>query len=883
MSTPEINTSNKETGNSNLLYSAIIENNPDCVKLLDKDGRIQFMNKNGQCLMEIEDFAAVKNQYWWDLWEAEEKEIVQASFHNAMAGKTGHFTAKCATAKGKFKWWDVVVSPVSTGQSGETQIVSISRDMTERKEQEKALQKMASHLQLATESANVGTWSLDMQTSQLEWSPLHKRMWGYDDKRDDLHYEDWHRLIHPEDKEKAFSKVEEAKQNHSLYEVEYRIERADDQSIRWIKSTGLYYYNQQGEAVTLTGVSIDITRQKQTEQELKSIKTQLEITFNNVSAAIQLRNKQGEIIYANEEAANILGFESVETMLIKKNTSAITEDVLSRYDMFDEQHKPLLLENAPYAISLKTGKTAEATILMVNKQDQSRKWVLSKSSALLDENKEVSLVIATNIDITAQKTVEEKIKESEERFRNLADQIPMWIWMADENVYVTYANQEILKYLGLKEHAQLTAHAWEAFVHPADIDVVYTSLGMANNKPVSFEFRVKNGSSGQYEWFRINAVPRNPENPSGFIGTAVNINTSKLAMQSLTESEARFRLLADIMPQQIWSSDNEGKLNYFNNAVYDYSGLTFDDIEKDGWMQIVHPNDREENVRKWIHAISTGDDFFMEHRFKNHAGEYRWQLSRAKPYRNADGKIVLWVGTSTDIHDQKIKEQQKDEFIGIASHEMKTPLTSAKGYLELLLMTLEKDTTPSIYAHKASKAVERLHNFVTELLDASKIQNGQINYNMSPFDFNELVAETVDNIQHSTRTHTIVFSGKVAGKVTGDRNRLMQVLVNLLTNAIKYSPEADQVIIHISENEQHIKVAVKDFGIGIGKNHLDKIFDRYYRVQEHAVYFQGLGIGLYISYNIVQRHGGTMMAESELGKGSTFYFTIPVQQEIAGQ
>ncbi len=220
--------------------------------------------------------------------------------------------------------------------------------------------------------------------------------------------------------------------------------------------------------------------------------------------------------------------------------------------------------------------------------------------------------------------------------------------------------------------------------------------------------------------------------------------------------------------------------------------------------------------------------------------------------------------------------RQKDQFISIASHEMKTPLTTAKGYIELLQLSLSEETQTGLYATKANQAVERLHNLVTELLDASKIQNGELNYTFTTFDFNNMLDETIENFQLTAKNHIIQKNGSCTKKVTGDRERLQQVLVNLLSNAVKYSPRADRVLVKIEEQDSKIQVSVQDFGVGMSKQHLDKIFDRYYRVQEHAIHFQGLGIGLYISNNIIERHNGTMRAESEPEKGSTFYFTLPV-------
>ena len=151
------------------------------------------------------------------------------------------------------------------------------------------------------------------------------------------------------------------------------------------------------------------------------------------------------------------------------------------------------------------------------------------------------------------------------------------------------------------------------------------------------------------------------KSPAVLVGTCRDITSEKRFQQQLEEREQKFRLLADSMPQLVWTSDLKGNLNYFNQSVYDYSGLSPEQIDKEGWLQIVHPDDREANIKAWVKTIATGDDFIFEHRFRKHDGEYRWQLSRAIPQKDEHGKIQMWVGTSTDIEDQKTFTQELEK------------------------------------------------------------------------------------------------------------------------------------------------------------------------------------------------------------------------------
>jgi signal transduction histidine kinase len=184
-----------------------------------------------------------------------------------------------------------------------------------------------------------------------------------------------------------------------------------------------------------------------------------------------------------------------------------------------------------------------------------------------------------------------------------------------------------------------------------------------------------------------------------------------------------------------------------------------------------------------------------------------------------------------------------------------------------------------MYAQKAAESIKRLSELIGELLDVSKIQNGKLGLNITEFDFNEMIFTAIEGIQYASPGYTIHRSGIINQLVKGDKERLQQVVINLLSNAIKYSPDANVIDIKIEEKKGEVTVSITDKGIGISEANIGKIFGRYYREEERATHFQGLGIGLFISYEIVQRHNGILWVESKLRKGSTFYFKVPINYE----
>ncbi len=220
---------------------------------------------------------------------------------------------------------------------------------------------------------------------------------------------------------------------------------------------------------------------------------------------------------------------------------------------------------------------------------------------------------------------------------------------------------------------------------------------------------------------------------------------------------------------------------------------------------------------------------------------------------------------------------RKDDFIGLASHELKTPVTSLSGYLQIINRRLPANDANKPFIEKALAQINKLSGLISDLLDVSKIETGQLPFSSTGFDLLQLVEEVIEVMQYSTKTHRLTLDTSVKKLlVTADRQRIEQVIINLLSNAIKYSPGANQVNVTISAIDNKALVAVRDFGLGITRDQQERIFTRFYRVEDMAAHISGLGIGLFISKEIVSRHNGRLWVESERGKGSVFFFEIPV-------
>ena len=233
-----------------------------------------------------------------------------------------------------------------------------------------------------------------------------------------------------------------------------------------------------------------------------------------------------------------------------------------------------------------------------------------------------------------------------------------------------------------------------------------------------------------------------------------------------------------------------------------------------------------------------------------------------------------------DITDKKETDRRKDDFLSIASHELKTPLTTIKGFIQLLERMVPEDSSEKFVATlgKVSIYVDRLNNLISELLDTSKIQSGNIEIHKDPFDIDKLIHDTVENIGLATPSYSITINSGTNATILGDELQISQVITNLVSNAIKYSPGTSKIDVYCNRVGNFVKISVKDYGMGISQQDQTKIFERFFRARDIQKKFPGMGIGLYICHEIIANHNGTLWVESEIGSGSTFNFTLPIMQ-----
>jgi PAS domain S-box-containing protein len=514
---------------------------------------------------------------------------------------------------------------------------------------------------------------------------------------------------------------------------------------------------------------------------------------------------------------------------------------------------------------------------------------LSKIVPLVNKEGIVTHVLHSPKDVTAQykamaevKAANEALEEQRHQLYQVFMQAPVGIAIVlGEDYVVDLANPVICDLYGRTQDELMGKPIFSVMTESAGrgfekllADVLHTGIPFVGNEmevPLMQNGEVRTAFVNfVYEAFRDSAG-----NVIGIVAVVFDVTEQVESKRQLAESEERFRFMAQSMPQQVWTATPGGALDYVNEVTEKYFGRKAAGIIGAGWQAFIHPDDLTNCLDTWVYSLRTGKLYEVEFRLRKRDGEYRWHLGRAVPFKSNE-RIISWLGTNTDIEDQKRNEQIKDEFISIASHELKTPLTSLKAYVQLLERSGQIPPEPQKFIQKSVHQIKRLENLVNDLLDVSKIMGGQLSYNMQPFDISELIAETVQTQQLSEGKHRFIVQSNPSVSLLGDYNRLEQVLTNFLSNAAKYSPAADKVIIRSEVQGRDVVVSVQDFGIGIEAENMNKLFDRFYRVDQTAMKFEGLGLGLYVASEILTHHQGNFWIDSVPGEGSTFYFKLPV-------
>ena len=491
----------------------------------------------------------------------------------------------------------------------------------------------------------------------------------------------------------------------------------------------------------------------------------------------------------------------------------------------------------------------------------------------------VANAIAVGIE---RKRAEEALVDSEERLRTLVASSPLAIIVVDPDTTVRLWNAAAEKLFGWTEAEVLGQRA--PFIPEGRLPECASSRITALQGDIFAVETQRNRRDGSLVDVSLTAAPL--RDSAGEITQILvlieDITERKQAEAAARESSERVRFMAESMPQKIFTAKPDGAVDYFNQQWTEFTGLALDIIKDWGWTQFVHPDDLEEYTPLWRHSIATGELFQCMHRFRRADGVYRWHLTRAHAMRDADGKISMWIGSSTDIHEEKEKEEELrranenlNQFAFAASHDLQEPLRMITAFSQLLTMRyggpLDEEAAKCVgYITEGTK---RMSELLTDLLSYTRA-GADSEESAGMIEFNEVFDEATRNLQTAITDSCAVVTRGPLPVVHGHGTHFLQILQNLIGNALKYHA-ARSPRVHVSAEKRNgeWRFAVADNGIGIAPEYQKQIFGVFKRLHGKAI--PGTGIGLAICQRLVERYGGRIWVESQPDQGATFYFTLP--------
>lgn len=722
----------------------------------------------------------------------------------------------------------------------------------------------------------------------------------------------WDPIVHPDDLEATRYAWNNAVKNKEVYEMEHRIKTKEGE-YKWHLSRAIPEKNSKGEIIKWFGTATDIHKQKvladnqrflaeasktfasslNYKENLKQVAELLvpyiadwcsvEILNPNLPNGIEIvaithkNPKKVKWAYEIKEKypTNLNDTQGGFGKVIKTGEPEfypyISEEMIRAAATTEENYK--LAMQIGYTslimVPLTIGKKNIGVITLVSTESKKR---------FNKEDLQMAQELAARASLAIQNAkLYEEVEQKEKQFSALYNSNIIGVLYIDLQGHIKSANDAFLNMIGYSKKDLKNGLRWDDLT-PKEYKETdkrkveeLSKYGIAS--PWEKEYIKKDGTLVSVLVGCV-VIDKDTTDTIAFV---LDINERKEIESELRKSESKFKGLYQSNIIGIHTSDLKGNIIDANDAFLKMIDKSRNELESNqiSLNSLVAPEYQKiekQQVEK-LKREKTIATYEKEYVRKDGS---RTPVLIGRALFDEDKGLV--ISFALDISERKVLEQRKDEFISIASHELKTPLTSIKGYTQILERIINQmgDEKAKLYVQKQNIYINKLNSLISELLDVSRIQSGKLQMNVEDFNLNDLIKESIDSIKPTTSTHNLVFKEDANINLNGDKHRLEQVITNLLNNAIKYSPNADKVIVEIKKVNSKVIISIEDFGIGIKEENLKKIFERFYRVHEVSKKFSGLGIGLFICKEIIERHKGNIWVESKEGQGSKFYIELPI-------
>jgi PAS domain S-box-containing protein len=631
----------------------------------------------------------------------------------------------------------------------------------------------------------------------------------------------------------------------------------------------------EGRAIGVCGVATDITERNRAQEALRESQARFVRFMEHLPGLAWIKDAAGKYVYANDAASNAF---QIPTKDLYGKTDA---------DVFRPDTAEQFQQNDQRAL---TSDAGIQTVETLEQEDGAIHFSLVNKFPIPGPEGTATLVGGMAFDITDRMQAEQALRESEERFRTLASHAPVGIFMSKPDGGTVFVNESWCAMTGLTTE-QACGRGWVRAVHPGDRERVVAGweTAVGNGDASNSEFRFLR-PDGVITWLQGNAVPLRDSDGrvAGYIGTVMDITERKQAEESLRTSEQIYRAIGESNDYGVWICDPGGNNVYASESFLKLVGLSQQECAGFGWTKALHPDDIERTSAAWAECVNKGGIWDIEHRFRGADGQWHPILARGVPVKNESGEITAWAGINLDISRLKRVEEElreadrrKDEFLAVLAHELRNPLAPIRTGLELMRLAGDDRILIEEVRTTMERQTLQMVRLIDDLLDVSRITRGTVDLRKCRVELATVIQsalETARPVMDELKHRLTVSIPNQPIVLDADATRLAQVISNLLNNAAKYMKPGGNIELAAERQGQSAIVSVKDAGVGIPAEMLDRIFDMFAQVDRSLERSHGgLGIGLTLVQRLVQMHGGTVEARSAgPNQGSEFVVRLPV-------
>ncbi|MEH2063128.1 MAG: PAS domain-containing protein [Nostoc sp.] len=831
-------------------------------------------------------------QAWVDRIHPEDREATDRAFHEkAIAGKFDE-EYRIILPDGSIRWVHDRCFPLRDETGEIYRFAGIAEDISEHKQAEQTLRDSEERLQMALEGSGGGLWDWNIITNEDYLSSRWLEMLGYEKGELPDDFSSWERLIHPDDKVWVMERLNAHLQDDSVsYKFEYQMLTKSGEW-KWISNHGkVVSRDQQGNPLRMAGIHHDVTDRKQAELALRQSEEFKNRILESTSDCIKVLSLDGRLLYMNTGGLCLMEIDDL-------NSHLNTEWLCFWEGSYRQQAEQALAAAKTGEISIFRGycPTVKGTA----------KWWEVVVSPILDAFGQLERILLISRDITERKKTELLLQESEARLKLAYKATRSGVWDWDITRNIAYVSEEYCNLFGFDPTTEeVSFEDCLSRLHPGDrtsANEIVSRTIQQQQEYYETDYRILHPDGIRWLAARAKVFYDAVGNGVRMLGNVQDITDRKHVEEELRQSEERYRYLAEAIPQLVWTCNASGSCDYANQRLCDYTGLSFEEILGRGWLSAVHPDDRQAAQSMWKNAVDRGSSYRHEYRFKRAADRnYRWHLVLGLPLKDQQGQVVKWFGTCTDIHDQKELEVErnrllaqeqaaraeaeranriKDEFLAVLSHELRSPLNPILGWTKLLQTRKFSETKTAEALATIERNAKLQTQLIDDLLDVAKILRGKLSIEATPVNMVFVIESAIDTVRTAAIAKSILLHPVLPniGQVSGDPNRLQQIVWNLLSNAIKFTPNGGRVEIRLELVDNQAQITVSDTGKGINLEFLPHIFESF-RQEDVSITrkYGGLGLGLAIVRQLVEAHGGTIMADSPgVGLGATFTVQLPL-------